>query len=43
MKEGFDLRWTGVNEEGIKHFLLDKEFSSVRIDNWLSKVRKFEF
>jgi hypothetical protein len=37
-REGFNIDWKGVDEFGLKEFLVEKEFSVNRITNWLAKA-----
>lgn len=37
-KEGFDIDWQPINQQALKEFLIEKEFSTKRIMNWLEKA-----
>lgn len=36
--EGFDFRWNPINQIGLKEFLTEKDFSEMRVNNWLKKA-----
>lgn len=37
-RTGFDLNWQPVDQQGLKDFLTEKDFSANRIVNWLDKA-----
>jgi len=37
-KDGFELDWLPVDQQGLKTFLTEKDFSTSRITNWLGKA-----